>query len=100
MTLQYQPTDETNVWATYSEGNNPGFFNLDLITRQAADIALVRAQLPGASLFADEESLKNYELGWKQQLMENRINFSVVAYYMEWTNQKTRTAAAFDRPNG
>jgi iron complex outermembrane recepter protein len=100
VTLQYQPTDETNVWATYSEGNNPGFFNLDLITRPAADIALVRAQLPGASLFADEESLKNYELGWKQQLMENRINFSVVAYYMEWTNQKTRTAAAFDRPNG
>jgi iron complex outermembrane recepter protein len=100
VTLQYQPTDETNVWATYSEGNNPGFFNLDLITRPAADIALVRAQLPGASLFADEESLKNYELGWKQQLMENRINFSVVAYYMEWTNQKTRTAAAFDRPDG
>lgn len=100
VTLQYQPSDETNIWATYSEGNNPGFFNLDLITRPETDIALIRAQFPDAALFADEESLKNYELGWKQQLMENRINFSVVAYFMEWTNQKTRTSAAFDRPDG
>lgn len=100
VTLQYQPSDEMNLWATYSEGNNPGFFNLDLITRPEADIDLIRATFPDANLFADEESLKNYELGWKQQLMDNRINFSLVAYFMEWTNQKTRTAAAFDRPDG
>lgn len=100
VTLQYQPSDEMNIWATYSEGNNPGFFNLDLITRPETDIALIRAQFPDAALFADEEKLTNYELGWKQQLMENRINFSLVAYFMEWTNQKTRTSAAFDRPDG
>ncbi len=100
VTLQYQPTDETNVWATYSEGNNPGFFNLDLITRPETDIDLIRAQFPDANLFADEESLKNYELGWKQVLMENRVNFSLVGYFMEWGNQKTRTGVAFDRPDG
>lgn len=100
VTLQYQPTDEMNLWATYSEGNNPGFFNLDLITRPETDIALIRAQFPNAALFADEESLKNYELGWKQILMENRVNFSLVGYYMEWGNQKTRTGVAFDRPDG
>ena len=100
VTLQYQPTDETNVWATYSEGNNPGFFNLDLITRPPADIALLRAALPDAGLFVDEEKLQNYELGWKQQLMDNRINYSLVGYFMEWSNQKTRTAAAFNRPDG
>lgn len=100
VTLQYQPNDETNIWATYSEGNNPGFFNLDLITRPETDIALVRAQLPDTNLFVDEESLKNYELGWKQQLMDNQVNFSLVGYFMEWGNQKTRTAAPFDRPDG
>jgi len=100
VTLQYQPTDEMNLWATYSEGNNPGFFNLDLITRPETDIALIRAQFPDANLFADEESLKNYELGWKQVLMENRVNFSLVGYFMEWGNQKTRTGVAFDRPDG
>lgn len=100
VTLQYQPSDETNIWATYSEGNNPGFFNLDLITRPETDIDLILAQFPTANLFADEESLKNYELGWKQQLMENRVNFSLVAYFMEWGNQKTRTGVAFDRPDG
>jgi iron complex outermembrane receptor protein len=100
LTLQYQPSDETNIWATYSEGNNPGFFNLDLITRPETDINLVRAQLPDTNLFVDEESLKNYELGWKQQLMDNQVNFSLVGYFMEWSNQKTRTAAPFDRPDG
>ncbi|MCB2108310.1 MAG: TonB-dependent receptor, partial [Rhodobacteraceae bacterium] len=99
-TLQYQPTDETNVWATFSKGNNPGFFNLDLITRSEEDIALVRAQYPDAKLFADEESLKNYELGWKQELLDRRANFSLVGYFMQWTNQKTRTGVAFDRPDG
>lgn len=99
VTLQFQPSDETNIWATYSEGNNPGFFNLDLITRPEPDIDLILAQFPDTALFADEESLKNYELGWKQQLMENRINFSVVAYFMEWSNQKTRTSGEFTRPD-
>lgn len=100
VTLRYQPNDDMNIFATYSEGNNPGFFNLDLITRPESDIALIRAQFPDAALFADEESLKNYELGWKQQLMDNRINFSLVGYFMEWGNQKTRTGVAFDRPDG
>lgn len=99
VTLQFQPSDETNIWATYSEGNNPGFFNLDLITRPESDIDIILAQFPDTALFAAEESLKNYELGWKQQLMENRVNFSVVAYFMEWSNQKTRTSGEFTRPD-
>ncbi|MGY8962128.1 MAG: hypothetical protein ACKVKT_01070 [Rhodospirillales bacterium] len=31
--------------------------------------------------------------------MENRANFSMVGCFMQWSNQKTRTSAAFTRPN-
>ena len=99
VTLQYQPNDESNYWATFSRGNTPGYFNGDIVNRPASDIALIQAQV-ATNVFVDEEQLDNYELGWKQRLMDNRVNFSVVAYYMEWKNQKTRTGATIDRPDG
>ena len=99
VTLQYQPNDTSNYWATFSRGNTPGFFNADIVNRPASDIALIQAQV-ATNVFVDEEQLDNYELGWKQQLMDNRVNFSLVAYYMEWKNQKTRTGATIDRPDG
>lgn len=96
VTLQYQPTDDTNVWATFSRGNTPGYFNADVVNRPAADIDLIFAQIQ-TDVFLDEETLDNYELGWKQQFLDNRVNFSLVAYYMEWKNQKTRTGATINR---
>ena len=99
VTLQYQPSDDTNIWATFSRGNTPGFFNGDIVNRPASDIALIQAQV-ATNVFVDEEELDNYELGWKQQYLDNRLNFSLVAYYMEWKNQKTRTGATIDRPDG
>ncbi|MEE2705273.1 MAG: TonB-dependent receptor [Pseudomonadota bacterium] len=99
VTLQYQPNDVSNYWATFSRGNTPGYFNGDIVNRVASDIALIQAQV-ATSVFVEEEQLDNYEIGWKQQLMDNRVNFSLVAYYMEWKNQKTRTGATIDRPDG
>ncbi|MFL2770912.1 MAG: TonB-dependent receptor [Rhodospirillaceae bacterium] len=99
VTLQYQPTDETNVWATFSRGNTPGYFNGDIVNRPASDIVLIQNAVE-TDVFIDEEQLDNYELGWKQQLLDNRVNFSLVGYYMEWSNQKTRTGATIDRPDG
>ncbi len=98
-TVQFQPSDSTNLWATYSEGNNPGFFNLDLITRPEEDINIILAQAPGTALFADEEEITNFEIGWKQTAWDNRLNFSAVIYQMEWENQKTRQGQAFTRPD-
>ncbi|MDX2225035.1 MAG: TonB-dependent receptor [Rhodospirillaceae bacterium] len=103
-TLSFQPVEETNLWATYSEGNLPGFFNSDLAALSQADLAAVRASPTVAgqnlSLFNEEESLKNYEVGWKQQLFENRANFSLVAYKMDWTNLKTRSPVDIVDQNG
>ena len=91
VTLSYQPMDGTTVWATYSEGNIPGFFNTDLAGLTQEDFDRVSQVVGGnLTLFNDEESLENYEIGWKQQLLDNQLYFSLVAYHMDWTNLKTR----------
>ena len=105
LTVQYQLSDQSNFWATYSEGNNPGFFNLDLVSRSAADLRVALDQIQQrsgnpAKIFVDEEEINNLEFGWKQIFGDGRISFSAVAYAMEWTNQKTRTGIPVTRPNG
>ncbi len=90
VTLSYKPIDNALVWATYSEGNLPGFFNGGIIDLDAAELAQVEAAVGGVSVFNDEEELKNYELGLRQSIFDGLIEFSAVGYMMEWTNQKTR----------
>jgi len=100
LTLQYTTDGNTNVWATYSEGNNPGFFNSRFASFNAAELALNPDFVNNASLFLDEEELENIEIGWRQSTANGRVNFSAVAYSMEWTNQKTRTGVLFNVPGG
>jgi iron complex outermembrane receptor protein len=98
--MQYRPSDATNIWASYAEGNNPGYFNLDLVTRPQAEIAAALAVNPNTKAFIDEEDLTNYELGWKQRFWEDRISFTVVGYFIEWENQKTREGVPATRADG
>ncbi|MDG2242703.1 MAG: TonB-dependent receptor [Rhodospirillaceae bacterium] len=101
VTLSYNPMDNSTIWATYSEGNLPGFFNTDLAPLNATDFAAVSAVVGGnLSLFNEEEKLVNYELGWKQQLFDNRMFFSLVAYHMDWSNLKTRQGIPITDTNG
>ena len=100
VTLQFTPSGETNVWATFSQGNNPGFFNSRFASFNQAELDLNPDFVSGASLFLDEENLDNLEIGWKQLTMGGRGNISVVAYSMDWTNQKTRTGVLFNNTGG
>ena len=100
VTLQFTPSGETNVWATFSQGNNPGFFNSRFAQFTQAELDLNPDFVRDASLFLDEENLDNFEIGWKQLAMNGRANFSVVAYTMDWTNQKTRTGVLFNVEGG
>ena len=96
--LQWQPTADTNLYATFAKGNKPGNFNISLLSLTAEQREEVRQQT-GAVEFVDEEELKNFELGLKQRLFDGRLFVGVAAYYMEWTNQQTRTTAVITDPN-
>jgi len=88
--LQWKPLDGTNLWLTYSEGNLPGKFNNQLSGLSDTEIQQVIDQLGEANIFVDEESLKNYEIGWKQVAWQGRAQFSLVGYRMDWDNIKAR----------
>ena len=100
VTLQYTPLEDTNLWFTYSLGNNPGFFNASFASLSAAELTINPNFANVAPLFLDEEELENFEIGWKQSIMDGRVNFSVVGYNMEWTNQKTRTGVLINLVGG
>ncbi len=90
VTLSFHPMDNSTVWATYSKGNMPGFFNNEFVDLTESEKDKVRAQVGDISLFNEEETLKNYEIGWKQTLLGGRLYYSLVAYKMEWEDLKTR----------
>ncbi|MBT7449183.1 MAG: TonB-dependent receptor, partial [Rhodospirillaceae bacterium] len=58
VTLQYQPSDATNLWATFSRGNTPGYFNADVVNRPSDDIDLIFSQID-TDVFLGEETLDN-----------------------------------------
>jgi iron complex outermembrane recepter protein len=88
--LRYQPTDETNIYVSYAKGVIQGQPNAQIATATANELRQYQAQLPGVGPVLPAETLDMYELGWKQSLMDNRINFNVAGYYGEWKNQKGR----------
>ncbi len=99
-TLSFKPVPGTVVWATYSKGNLPGSFNQQLSSQPPSVLAQIAAALGAAGVFNEEEELQNKEIGWKQQLIDNRLFFSVVGYHMDWKRIKTRANVPVTLPNG
>ncbi len=122
--VQWQPTPETNLYASYSVGVLPGDINAEYIygpdnMRTAEQIASVRDQaqngadpypelgiatgsngIPEVQDFLDREKLDSYEIGWKQQWMDGKVATTAAFYYMEWENQKGRLSAPVVDFNG
>jgi len=88
--LQYKPSDETNLYASFAKGVIPGEINQPVIDTRSDPRVLAQFTAAGVQPFLDEELLDSYEVGWKQQLFDNRLSFTTAAYYGEWTNKKSR----------
>jgi len=122
--IQWQPTPQTNLYASYSRGVLPGDINAEFTfgpdnMRTPEQLASVREQtingtppyaavgypngtpgIPQAQDFIDREKLDSLELGWKQQWLNGRIETNVALYYMEWENQKGRVSVGIVDFNG
>ncbi len=86
-TLRYQPSNYTTFYATYSEGNLPGGFNPQIAELDALQLAELAALAPDANVLFGEESLTNYEFGWKQQHPSGVFAFNLAAFYMKRSNE-------------
>jgi len=100
-TLRYEPSTNTTFYATYGEGNLPGGFNAEFASLSDNARNDVLSRSPTASITFDEETLTNYELGWKQTTTDGRAAFNLAAFYMERSDEifVALETAPDDRPN-
>ena len=68
-TLNWRPTDELLLYATYSEGFRSGGVN--------------RARVPGIPKYRPDW-VYNHEIGWKSTLLDGRMRFNGAAYMLDW----------------
>ena len=78
-TLDYQATDNTLVYALYSEGVKSARFS----TPQGDD-----GNGFGAPILADQENLQNYEIGLKNTFIDGRVIANFAAFYSDIENQQ------------
>ena len=89
ISFKNQLSSNAMAYLTYSEGNLPGGFNPEVATklRNAGQIAEFQAQNPGIFENYGEESLKNYELGYKKTALDGRLAYNIALFSMERTDQ-------------
>ncbi len=78
--LLFEATPDINLYATIARGTKPGGFNLFAVGQQ---------NVPDTF---GSESMWNYEAGVKGTLFDRRVNFSLSAFYMDWTDIQFNTA--------
>ena len=101
--ISYRPTDQTNLFFSWSKGSLPGIANVgfesvilataaspdnSLGTTDPDEIRLLLSERLGtvAPAVLDSQRITNYELGWKQSLMDDHVNFSLSGYHYKWDN--------------
>jgi outer membrane receptor protein involved in Fe transport len=83
-TVTLTPTPDLLFYATYSEGFRPGLLN-----RPGGSVA------PGASGFVvpfevETDEVKNYELGWKMDLIDGQFRWNGSAFFVDIANLQTQ----------
>jgi iron complex outermembrane receptor protein len=89
--VRWQPTDSTNLYASYSEGLIAGDFNSFFINADDRERAQYLAQDPRISAALDAETLEAWEIGWKQGLADGRGQVNLSLYHYTWENIKGRS---------
>lgn len=97
-TLNLTPNNDTLLYATYSEGNLPGGFNSNFFDLNPDQVTALQTQFAGLSSSYLEETLRNYEIGWKQDF-GGKMNLQLALYRMERKDQVTRAIAQLPNPD-
>jgi iron complex outermembrane recepter protein len=81
--LSWKPLDGVMLYATYSEGFRPGGFNRGMGILSPSSPLYGKFTIPE---FYNSDNLKNYEVGWKTQWFEHRLQFNAAVYQEDWSN--------------
>jgi iron complex outermembrane receptor protein len=84
--VQYKFAPRHQLFATYAKGANPGIFNTAFVTYSPA-LQQYLTDLLGGGLVTESEHLTSYELGYKGELFDNRLQVDVGVYLSQWRDQ-------------
>lgn len=80
-TVNWTPTDDLLFYATYSEGFRPGLLN-----RPGGAVGPNGFTVPFA---LDTDEVKNYEIGWKTDLLDNELRLNGSVFYVDIARLQT-----------
>ena len=90
-TLKYTPIPDTMVYASYAEGVQPLSLNAGYIYLTPAQRAYVATIIPGISEYTLQPKLDSYELGIKQTLLGDRVQYALAVFDEKWKNRATNS---------
>ena len=96
--LKFHPEESWNFYASYSEGVQPTNLQTGYINLTPAQQTYVNSVSPGASDYSKQAQLDSWELGAKQELFDNRVEYGLALYDEKWKNQQT--SASIFNPSG
>lgn len=96
--LSYNPWEGTNLYASYSEGTQPGIVVNAVAALSPAELEAARQIFPDLASSVDAEQLEAWEIGWKQDFGRGSW-LSISAYDMKWTNAKGFAQVNFRSPD-
>lgn len=94
VSLDYQITDDTLIYALFSRGYRPGGFNAALKTSPAALVQTLLQVVPTAGIAFDQEQLDNYEVGIKSTFLDGRARATLTFYKNDWVNGQVGSTVA------
>jgi iron complex outermembrane recepter protein len=80
--LQWDPNDDTMIYARYSRGYKAGGFRVGIDT------------VLGASPYTDEETADAYEVGMKKNFFDDRLQANLALFHYDYTNAQVPLTVA------
>lgn len=100
LALQYTLDDDRMAYAEVSRGYRANGVNANILASvDTSDDPNVGAELRALQFF-DEESLINYELGFKGSLLQNTLQTRLAIFYMDRDDQQVKGSLVIPRPDG
>jgi outer membrane receptor protein involved in Fe transport len=100
LALQYVIDDKRMTYAEISRGYRANGVNATILASIGTSDDPDTGQQLKALQFFDEESLINYELGFKGSLLENTLQTRLAVFYMDRDDQQVKGSLVIPRPDG
>ena len=87
VSLTYKPNDDHTLYTTYSQGFKGGSFDPRGLTTLAIDLDQDGSVSPDevkAFMMFEPEEVNSYELGWKSNMFDSRVQSSLAGFYMDY----------------